>query len=284
MTPNSVSTHSPRRACGFTLLELLTVVAIVGVLAALVLSALGAARRMARSAVSLGNLRQLAAANVAHAADHRGRFSPAMNFANNKRWHGARVGGLGGEGDPFIAEKGYLAPYLGRSGRIKDCPVLATMDLAPVDAGSFEESTGCGGYGYNMAYLGGLLRNDERSYEDPQPYRLDQIAAPSRVLMFASTAFPKPGVGGFGVMQYPFAEPLYARGPSGGPGPKLIPSLHFRHGGKAHVAWCDGHVSAERPTVHAAQVEAAYRKLDLGQIDPLLFNGPFNPAPERQFQ
>ena len=26
------------------------------------------------------------------------------------------------------------------------------------------------------------------------------------------------------------------------------PSLHFRHGGRARVAWCDGHVSAERRT------------------------------------
>lgn len=255
-------------------------------LAALVGSAISTTRRMARSAVSLSNIRQLATANLAYAADHRGRFVPAMNFGNTRRWHGVRAGGVGGSGDPFRATGGYLSPYLGESGMVKDCPVFSAMELAPADAGSFEESTGSGGYGYNMAYLGGLLRNDEQSYEEPQPYRLHELPKPSSVLMFASTAFPKPGAGRgqYGIMEYAFAEPFYPRGPFTGATQPLTPSLHFRHGGKAHVAWCDGHVTAEPPTIHTDIVSASVRKLNIGHIDPLLFNGKFNPFPEKQFE
>jgi prepilin-type processing-associated H-X9-DG protein len=28
-----------------------------------------------------------------------------------------------------------------------------------------------------------------------------------------------------------------------------MPSIHFRHRGHANVAWCDGHISAERMTL-----------------------------------
>lgn len=59
-----------RRSWGFTLVELLTVVAIVGVLATLLSSGLASAKRKARKAASISNLRQIAMAVNLYTDDH----------------------------------------------------------------------------------------------------------------------------------------------------------------------------------------------------------------------
>lgn len=63
---------------GFTLVEMLTVIAILGVLGALLLSALGAAREKARQTACLANLRQIGQACQIYAQDWHGCV-PASN-------------------------------------------------------------------------------------------------------------------------------------------------------------------------------------------------------------
>jgi prepilin-type N-terminal cleavage/methylation domain-containing protein len=255
-----------RRA--FTLIELLTVIAIVGVLAGILVPVLGTVRRTARQAVSTSNLRQLATATLTYIADQRGFFPPAMSFDNNTRWHGARASASA----PFDPAKGWLGPYLGRDGRVKTCPAWAALDLAP-DAESFE--TGAGGYGYNMAYLGGPIPDTRNG--PYRPARFASLPQPSRTLMFATTALARAN----GLQEYPFAEPPQWRNPGGGLEGENQPSVHFRFGGKALVAWCDGRVGAESPNAAAWPGPNYYggdnQKSDIGWFGAIEANGHWNP-------
>jgi len=56
----------------FTLIELLVVVSIIGILAAMLMPTLGKARERARQAACANNLKQIGAAIMMYADDHRG--------------------------------------------------------------------------------------------------------------------------------------------------------------------------------------------------------------------
>ena len=215
-------------APGFTLLELLMSVAVIALLGGFILPALQSARNSGAAARSAGQLRQLATANLSYLSYH-GTFSPASDRANQTRWHGKRVGRSGGSFDPT---QGYLSPYLGKSRTISICPLLPSSVLK---GDSFEQ--GSGGYGYNAAYIGGLPG------ENFLPARPANVPRLSSTLMFATTAFARSG----GLQEYPFAEPYFAPRADGTPSFDLQPSLHFRANGRALIAWCDGHVTAEKP-------------------------------------
>jgi len=250
-----------KRRRAFTLVELLTVLAIVGILAALIMPAISRARDAAKSTAGLSNLRQLAQANLAYASDHRGQFCPATSFNNRRRWHGERANSSA----PFDPTKGFLAPYLGQSGRVKLCPRFDDLDQS---ATSFE--LGTGGYGYNSAYIGGT------PLDWTIPNFLQRLPNPARTVMFASTAFAVAS----GPQEYPSTEPYQSLAPSGQPNGALQPSTHFRHDGKAHVAWCDGRVTAESPN---AAVSTNYYGGDntrhhIGWFGPTDHNGYWNPS------
>ncbi len=257
------------RRPAFTLVELLAVVAIVGVLAAILVPVTRAVRLSARASVSASNLRQLAAATHAYIADNKGVFPPSMSSDNKIRWHGARAS----LSAPFDPTKGWLGPYLGRDGGVKMCPQFAVMARAP-DSASFE--AGAGGYGYNWTYLAGPVAAG--TAEDPfRPERFERLPNPSRTVMFATTAFAHRQ----GLVEYPFTEPPRSLNPAGRPETDKQPSTHFRFGGKALVAWCDGRVSAEKPNRGAWPGPNFYggdnAKAAVGWFGPLEANGYWNP-------
>lgn len=248
-----------RRA--FTLVELLMVIVIISILAALTLPAISSVRRAALSSAGLSNIRQLAQANLAYTSDHGGRFCPGTSVDNRTRWHGSRTSSSA----PFDPTKGFLAAYLGQSGRVKLDPRFDELDKSTT---SFE--LGTGGYGYNLAYIGGTPR------DWTQPTYVQRLPRPGRTVMFASTAFAV----ATGPQEYAFTEPYQSLAPSGQPNGDLQPSTHFRHDGKAHIAWCDGHVSAESPNTTAET--ANYYGGDsasqhIGWFGPTDHNGYWNP-------
>lgn len=249
-----------RNARGFTLLEMLVCVLVIAILTALAAGALAKAWEMGRKAGSMSNLRQLALANIAYAADNEGFFCPAQDPSNRIRWHGARSS-IGAKFDPT---KGYLAPYLGASGRVKTCPLLRYYLKG---SKSFEDGTG--GYGYNATYVGGTPQD---MYQPIHDIRLKHSA---QTVMFTTTAFAKAD----GIQEYPYCEPYQWVDPNNQLCGALQPSVHFRAGGRALVAWCDGHVTAERPSrIGGTDYYAGdSKKQKIGWFGPEEENGYWNP-------
>lgn len=248
-----------RRA--FTLVEIMLTLSIIALLATGCFTAWRWGLLKARIKVSSDNLHQLALANLTYAADNAGSFCPAQDERNLIRWHGGRDG----PEDEFDPRKGFLSPYFARDKRVQTCPLLKSV----ISGGSSFED-GAGGYGYNATYVGG-------SPGDPySPAALLDITAPSRVVMFATTAFSKKE----GLQEYPFAEPHYAPGADGESiAWHLQPSVHFRAGGQAIVAWCDGHITLEdRGTEEGMNLYGGDNaKAQIGWFGPSEANGYWNP-------
>jgi prepilin-type N-terminal cleavage/methylation domain-containing protein/prepilin-type processing-associated H-X9-DG protein len=269
---------------GFTLIEVLVVIAIVGILAALLLPALSAARERAREASCMSNLRQLFMAMdmyCTHFSEYYLSAARDIQTTNLERWHGIRQPmnppTYGPNTNPFDPSLSRLAPYLGitpgsSETKIKECPTFAGNWVTP---GAYE--VGCGGYGMNHLYLG------SNEYKTPIYYTnavhaqstfetlLDvenaaarpSVREPDRTILFADAAATD---GSGNTIEYSFAEPNYLTNASiwsaslGDTDPDLnfpmdavnlnrscSPSIQFRHSGNANIAWCDGHVTSEGP-------------------------------------
>lgn len=263
----TLSCHRPERPAraGFTLLEVLTVVAAVALLSALLLPAFGSAMETAQMAQSMSNLRQLVTANTAYAADH-GQYCPADDRWNMRRWHGGRTSAA----QPFDPTKGFLAEYLGKSRQVGICPLFRD---AATNARSFESGTG--GYGYNASYVGGTPQWAYDKGGSRVAARPSQLAKMNTV-MFTTSGYAT----GDSIQEYPYSEPPFWDFGAGPTEARPSPSVHFRFQGKALIAWCDGRVSTEErdprevgDNPHGGEAE----QQQLGWFGPDTDNGYWNP-------
>ena len=102
---------------GFTLVELLVVIGVVALLLALLLPALAKARRSAQRLACASNLRQIGAAFIAYAHNHRGYLpAPALawRFSHEEDWVHWQPG--------RDIRNSRLLPYVGNDTRVLSCP------------------------------------------------------------------------------------------------------------------------------------------------------------------
>jgi prepilin-type N-terminal cleavage/methylation domain-containing protein/prepilin-type processing-associated H-X9-DG protein len=229
-SPLPPRTQRSRR--GFTLVELLIVIAIVALLLSILLPGLSSAREHARRTVCASNMRQLLLANQMYAGEHGNHACPGaakMIIQNLHRWHGARTT----LSEPFDPTRGPLFAYLGDGTGVRKCPTLRGVSQ---DANAAFE-LGNGGYGYNNAFVGRQLRHIAGPYNivetDESGAALDRVANPGQTVMFTDSAFAATTM-----IEYSFAEPRF-HPTSGG---RADPSIHFRHSQFANVGWVDGHI------------------------------------------
>ena len=228
--------------------------AIVGVLAALLVPVASRTLEQGRQTQCANNLRQLALANLAYAAD--GEYvaaAPDIYSGNLRRWHGVRASAS----QPFDGAQGPLAPYLGADRRIRACPTAARR----LAGDGFE--AGCGGFGYNAAGIGSQTYPQGALAGAEKGQRVARVRDPARTLMFADCAFPQSRAGKTRLIEYSFAEPYKHLGDAE-PVETYIadPSIHFRHAGRANIAWAEGHVTSD--PLGVTRAAGAFARCNLG--------------------
>ena len=244
----------PRPA--FTLIELLVCIAIIAVLTAVLLPALAGSRRASQAAVCGSNLRQIATANAGYSTENGDYLVPGAPDiwelgGGLVRWHGVRDSiELASDSARFDASRGPLARYL-PDARIRACPSFhLTVDGAAANA----YELGAGGYGYNQMYVGSRYWAEGYYFRSPGALRgalANEIQQPPLKAMFTDVAMPQSDGQTSWLTEESFCTPPRFLDETGMARPDwglATPTVHFRHDGRAQVAWCDGHVDGRRMT------------------------------------
>ena len=154
----------PKAAFGFTLVELLIVIAIVAILMALLFPAYSSVKTRAGSVRCMNNLRQLYHGGLSYAADHGQKFWPPY-WGNQQGWY---------SDSPDAAEAHGPLAYIGcnfwkvftHSGNVMDCPV---------------NKEGYAHFTIDYCYNGNLC---PVLAGGPAPISMAAITQPSKVLLF----------------------------------------------------------------------------------------------------
>jgi len=258
--PAVPASHAARRAPerskgGFSLIELLMVIAIISILAALLLPALTRAKTIAQRAGCASNLRQLGLATELYWDDNAGNcfkwIYASTNRSGHLYWFGWLQSDTTAEGQrTFDLSQGVLFPYLKGS------------DATPAQF----KLKGDGviySYGYNK-YL---------STDNPlPPVKVDQIKQPTDTAIFADAAqindFQDPASPDNPLVE----EWYYLDNETAQPISNYYPNGHFRHAQTANVTFADGHVDLEKMV--PGSLDSRLPAQNLGQLRPEILTVP----------
>lgn len=189
--------NSPGRHHGFTLVELLVVVAVISLLLGVLLPALGGARQSARTASCLSNQRQMVIGWMMYAGAHGDR---AMPLAQEIAGGGGAIRYWWGEVQPGPAglevhhERGFLTPYLdaAHSERgVYECAAQPWGTYRPQPMGSPAPGVPTSTYGYNGYYLCPPMTPGWSASIAHRPWRrLADVLLPSEVFVFGDALLP----------------------------------------------------------------------------------------------
>ncbi len=214
-----------RRA--FTLVELLVAIAVVGVLAALVFPTLERSRESARAAACASNLRQLAAAALSYAGEHRGQFPWGMRIESGEMACWDFVVGADGKARPGLIWDQVPGED---AKRVLQCPSF----LGGAANWSGDPYTG---YNYNCSYVG-KVEGDPALRE--APVRLAALRDPARTALFGDGEY----IGG--ANKFMRAPKVDRQNDFSGKGLREAGTQGFRHGGRTNAVFADGHVESLR--------------------------------------
>lgn len=184
------------RAMGFSLVELLIVIAIIAILASLLLPALGRARSKSQQIYCVNNARQLAMGLTVYANDNEERLAYNLGATEIQQilaagqkynWANSVLDWELHEGNTNIVlnTDASLGTYVGRSARVFRCPSDKALSQVQRDAGWVERSRSIS----MNAMVGdaGEFTRDGKNVNNPsyvQFLKLTDIPAPDKIFAF----------------------------------------------------------------------------------------------------
>ena len=289
-------TTTPRRR-GFTLVELLTVIAILGLLMGILLPTLGRARDRAKQNVCLSRLRPLASATVIYLNENRDTFFPVrleklnvtdeLPYANaygaaSPRWQWFLETDLGPVIDPrpfklhnqipFDDDSGPKGSARQMSGEIFLCPTLVD-ELYAKDIRD-------GAFGYNYQYLGNTQREKITDRWPNFPVGTHQVRATSATILFADSRGAGPKHGEHSYTLDPPRRATEKNATTWGPdkfniAANVNPDLYAyspaeaRHNGLANVVFADAHGEAMTLRAMGYDIDPGHARGDVPRNVPV---------------
>jgi len=253
----SAAPRAARRARGFTLVELLVVIATIAILATMLLPVLGKTRTTAQRADCMSNLRQLGVAGHLYWDDNGGNGFPLWSGVNGfgkTWWFGWLATGVDGQ-RAFDLSAGALYPYY-HGDAVRLCPLLnraANPQFQP--------------RGTNTIFSYGANRYVFTAPGQP-PVNSCHLGRPTEVALFADAA----SVDNFLQAGAVLKEWYYLDQETNYASPNNYPNGHFRHGLRANVTFADGHVGLE--SMIPGSLDRHLPGQSVGQLRPEILTVP----------
>lgn len=173
---------------GFSLIELLIILAIITILAGFLFPVLAKARESARGAVCISNFKQVGAATMLYLADYNDQFTPVNqqlvdvpNSRNDRTWVQLLL--------PYSRNfNSFFCPSADRSEPAVESGFDADLVAGDTTTRYYRASQHVN-FGYNYQYLSPVVRN--RDIWEARPVTLASLSRPSDTLMFLDSAGPE---------------------------------------------------------------------------------------------